>query len=54
MTWAPRTADAEAWRGAIEDLTAGRRTLVGLWGAPDVVRMALHGEGETFDDLHVN
>jgi Ni,Fe-hydrogenase III large subunit len=46
MTWAARTVDETAWRAATADLVQGRRTLSGLWGALDVVRMALHGEGE--------
>ena len=38
-----RAVDADAWRGEIDALVAGRRTLVGLWGEPGVVRMATLG-----------
>jgi len=38
--------DADGWRHAIDALAAGRRTLIGLWGEPAVVRMATHGGSE--------
>ena len=46
MIWTARTIDETAWRAVTADLVQGRRTLAGLWGAPGVVRMAVHGEGE--------
>jgi Ni,Fe-hydrogenase III large subunit len=38
--------DADGWGRAIGALTEGRRTLIGLWGEPGVVRLATHGPGE--------
>jgi Ni,Fe-hydrogenase III large subunit len=32
------------WQGAIGELVAGRATLLGLWGEPDAVHMALLGD----------
>jgi Ni,Fe-hydrogenase III large subunit len=45
MTWAVRTADTADWLAATQALCEGRRTLAGLWGEANTVRMALHGEG---------
>ncbi|MFI4936320.1 MAG: hypothetical protein ACHP7N_17050 [Caulobacterales bacterium] len=38
--------DAKAWRKAADDLAAGKRTLLGLWGEPHLVHMATHAGGE--------
>ena len=46
MSGAALQVDADGWRHAIDTLAAGRRTLIGLWGEPGVVRMATHGGGE--------
>jgi Ni,Fe-hydrogenase III large subunit len=46
MTIARTVVDARAWRQEIDDLAAGRRTLIGLWGEPRTVHMATRGGGE--------
>jgi Ni,Fe-hydrogenase III large subunit len=42
--WPRAIVDAEGWQHAIDRLTAGRCTLLGLWGDTGAVHMALIGE----------
>jgi Ni,Fe-hydrogenase III large subunit/Ni,Fe-hydrogenase III component G len=42
--WPRAVVDAEGWRHAIDQLTAGRCTLLGLWGDTAAVHIALIGE----------
>jgi len=46
MSWARHETEAKGWRRAIDDLAAGRRALVGLWGETGCVHMAVRGEHE--------
>jgi Ni,Fe-hydrogenase III large subunit len=46
MKWSKALVDAAAWQAAIEDLAAGARVLLGLWGEADRVRMATHADSE--------
>ena len=41
--WPRAIAREDGWRTAIGDLVAGRATLLGLWGEPEAVHMALLG-----------
>ncbi len=45
MMWASETVDEAGWRGAIDAVASGERTLLALWGAPGVARMATHADG---------
>jgi Ni,Fe-hydrogenase III large subunit len=42
--WPRAIVTADGWRDAIELLAAGERTLLGLWGEPDSVHMAVLDE----------
>jgi Ni,Fe-hydrogenase III large subunit len=42
MTWTRETVDEAGWRGAIEALASGERTLLAIWGQPGAARMATH------------
>ncbi|HEY2758675.1 MAG TPA: hydrogenase expression protein HypE, partial [Pseudolabrys sp.] len=42
--WPRAIVDAEGWQNAIDHLTAGRCTLLGLWGDAGAVHMALIAE----------
>lgn len=43
--WPRAVVADEGWRAAIEQLVAGRATLLGFWGEPAAVHMALLDEG---------
>ena len=45
MRWTKTLADAAMWQAAVDDLAAGRRTLLGLWGDAGCVHMATHRDG---------
>jgi Ni,Fe-hydrogenase III large subunit len=49
--WPRAIVTDDGWRQAIDQLTAGKCTLLGLWGDAGDVHMALLGE--TFDDIAV-
>jgi Ni,Fe-hydrogenase III large subunit len=42
--WPRAVVGPGGWQGAIDELCAGRATLLGLWGEPEVVHMALLGD----------
>jgi Ni,Fe-hydrogenase III large subunit len=46
MRIASRKAYEAGWTDAIDDLAAGRRVLLGLWGEAGSVRLATHADGE--------
>lgn len=41
--WPGLTVDAAGWRSAAESLSAGELSLMGLWGEPGLIHMALSG-----------
>ena len=45
MMWAREAVDEAGWRGAIDALASGERTLLALWGQPGAARMAAHAGG---------
>ena len=49
--WPRAVVDADGWRAATDHLACGRMTLLGLWGEPAAVHMALLGRD--FDDIAV-
>jgi Ni,Fe-hydrogenase III large subunit/Ni,Fe-hydrogenase III component G len=46
--WPRAIVREDGWRQAIDHLTSGQSTLLGLWGDADAVHMAVLGEGSDF------